>query len=235
MVCSPRATLSSVVARPRSLDAAILIVFISSVCSAGFLMTRVGQLAALDQQVRTLESFGAIVTDDRYAQLRSWVPYWPAIAAATIVIGWPLLWVLLAAVIKAVGNVLGGRGLARRNDEQQVARRRVTFAQVLTIVVHASAVLALRSMIAAPVNYARESLGGATSLTMVLPAFGESTLAARVVGAVDIFVVWWVVLVAIGLSILYEMRPLSAAIWLLGAYAAGVLALALTMALRGGM
>ena len=58
MVRSPRATLTSAVAHPRSLDLAILIVVISAVCSAGFLMTRVGQLAALDQQVRQLESFG---------------------------------------------------------------------------------------------------------------------------------------------------------------------------------
>ena len=36
-------------------------------------MTRVGQLAALDQQVRQLESFGAIVvTDETYAELRRW-------------------------------------------------------------------------------------------------------------------------------------------------------------------
>ena len=58
MVRSPRATLTSAVRNPRSLDLAILIVAISAVCSAGFLMTRVGQLAALDQQVRQLESFG---------------------------------------------------------------------------------------------------------------------------------------------------------------------------------
>ncbi|MEO5740573.1 MAG: hypothetical protein ABIS29_08265, partial [Vicinamibacterales bacterium] len=52
MVRSPRATLTSVIENPRSLDLAVLIVAISAVCSAGFLMTRVGRLAALDQQVR---------------------------------------------------------------------------------------------------------------------------------------------------------------------------------------
>jgi hypothetical protein len=227
MVRSPRATLSSIVARPRSLDAAIIILLISSVCSAGFLMTRVGRLAALDHLVRQLESFGAIVTDERYAQLRSWLPYWPAIIAAAIVIGWPFLWVSLAAVIKVIANTLSRRSPG--------LRRRVTFAQVLAIVVHSSAVLALRSVIAAPVNYARESLGGATSLSMVLPAFGESTFAARLIAAVDIFIVWWVVLVALGLGILYDTRAHFVAIWLLGAYAAGAVAVALTMVLRGGL
>ena len=100
---------------------------------------------------------------------------------------------------------------------------------------HASAILALRSAVAAPINYARESLGGATSLRMVLPAFGESTFPARLLGAVDIFVVWWMVLIAMGLGILYETRTSAIARWLFGAYAGGAAALALTQALRGGI
>ena len=149
MLRSPRATLNSVVVQPRSIDLAILIVFIAGVCSAGFLMTRVGQLAALDQQVRQLESFGAVINDETYAELRRWVPYRPVISAAVILMGWPGLWVALAAIAKAVGN--------------HTSRRQVTFAQVHAVIVHASAVFALRSVIAAPVNYARESIGGATS------------------------------------------------------------------------
>jgi hypothetical protein len=106
---------------------------------------------------------------------------------------------------------------------------------VLTVIVHASSVLALRSMIAAPVNYARESLGGATSLSVLMPAFGESTFPARLLGAVDVFVVWWVVLVAMGFGILYETRAVSVARWLLCAYTAGAVVLAITQALRGGV
>jgi hypothetical protein len=221
MVRSPRATLNSVVISPRSIDLAILIVFIAAVCSVGFLMTRVGQLAALDQQVRQLESFGAVINDDTYAELRRWVPYRPAISAALIVIGWPLWWVSLTAILKAIGD--------------RTSSKQPTFAQVLAVVVHASSVLALRSMIAAPVNYARESIGGATSLSVLLPAFGESTFPARLLGAVDVFVLWWVVLVAMGFGILYETRTVSVARWLLCAYTAGAVVLAITQALRGGV
>jgi hypothetical protein len=183
-------------------------------------MTPVGRLAALDQQVRQLESFGMLVTDERYDQLRRILPYRPAINAAFILLGWPVLWLLTAAVLQTLGN-----GLARR----------ATFAQVLTIVVHASSVLALRAMVALPINVARESLGGATSLGVIMPAFGESTFAARLVGAVDLFALWWLALVAMGLGILYEVRTIPIARWLLGAYAGGALALALTQALRGGL
>jgi len=106
---------------------------------------------------------------------------------------------------------------------------------VLTVIVHASAIFAVRAIVALPINYARESLGGATSLSMVMPAFGESTFPARLLGAIDIFIVWWVVLVALGLSILYHTRTLPIARWLFGAYAGGAAALALTQALRGGI
>ena len=221
MVRSPRATLADVVRNPRSLDLGVLIVVISAACSAGFLLTRVGQLAALDQQVRQLESLGAVITDQRYEDLRALVPYRPAISAAFIVIGWPLLWLAAARAIQQVGR-RAGRGEA-------------SFAQVLAVVVHASAILAVRALVAAPLNYARESLGGATSLSMVMPAFGESTFPARLLGAVDIFIVWWVVLIAMGLSILYQTRTLPIARWLFGAYAGGAAALALTQAFRGGI
>ena len=221
MLRTPRATLKSAIAQPRSLDLGLLVVAISAVCSAGFLLTDVGRLAALDQQVRQLESFGTVVTDDTYAQIRSWVPYRPAISAGIILIGWPALWMAVAAIVKAAGD--------------RVSARRATFAHVLTVIVHASAVFALRSIVAAPVNYARESLGGATSLSLIMPAFGESTVPARLLGAVDLFVLWWMALVAIGLGILYGTRTVPIARWLLGAYAAGAAALALTQALRGGI
>ena len=226
MIRTPRATLASAIADPRSMDLAVLIVVVSAVCSAGFLMTRVGQLAALDQQVRQLESFGATVDDGTYEALRHLVPYRPLISAAITVVGWPVLWVLLAWTLHWVGNPVMGQGSAAS------ARTR---AQVLTVVVHASAVFAVRSLVAAPIDYARESLGGATSLSVVMPAFGESTFPARLLGAVDIFAVWWVVLVAMGLSILYRTRTLPIARWLFGAYAGGAAAIALTQALRGGM
>jgi hypothetical protein len=221
MIRSPHATLSRAVARPRSFDLAVLILGIVVVCSVGFLMTSVGRLAALDQQVRILESLGAVVTDDAYDQLRRWQPYRPALNAGVIVAGWPLLWICAAAIISVVGHRAG--------------QGRATFGQVLTVLVHASAVFAVRALIATPIDYQRESLGGSTSLFMLMPGFGESSFGARLLAAVDIFAVWWVVLVAMGLSILYQTRTIRVARWLFGAYAAGVATLALTQALRGGI
>src|SRR3984893_7547976 len=104
MVRSPRTTLAGVIASPRSLDLAILIVAVSVACSVTFLMTRVGRLAALDQQVRQLESVGTIVTDTLYAKLRGWERYRPLLSAVGIAVGWPVAWACTAGLLCAIGN-----------------------------------------------------------------------------------------------------------------------------------
>jgi hypothetical protein len=223
MVRSPRGTLAAVIVHPRSLDLAVLIVAISTVCSVSFLLTRVGELAGLDQHVRQLESLGVAVTDQLYAQLRGWEPYQPLLSALGIMAGWPALLIGLAAVIRAVGQ----RYMVRVSGP--------TFDQIITVLVHASSVLALRAVVALPINYMRESLGGATSFATFLPGLGDATFAARLLGAIDVFVVWWVLLVALGFGMLYQTRAMTIARWLFGAYATGAAALALTQALRGGV
>jgi hypothetical protein len=220
MLRSPRRTLAAGIARPRSLDLALLIVLIAATCSVGFLLTRVGRLAALDQEVRQLESVGTVVTDHTYGEVREWERYRPLISVAAILVGWPLMWAASAALIQAAGKRTA---------------RDVTYAQVFTVLVYASSVFALRAVVAAPVNYMRESLGGATSLAVLVPGLGDATFAARLFGAIDIFALWWVALVAVGLGMLYRTRATSIARWLLGAYATGAAALALTQALRGGV
>jgi Yip1 domain len=225
VVRSPRETLAAAGSQPRSLDLAVLIVLISAACSVGFLMTRVGRLAALDQQVRQLESLGIVVDDQLYSQVRQWQRYRPALSAAGILVGWPGGWALTAALIQTIGK--------RRRMEPSPTS--VSFAQVFSVIVHASSVLAVRSIVALPLNYMNESIGGNTSLGALIPGLGSSSFVARLFGAVDLFVLWWFLLVALGLGILYRVRPLSIARWLLGAYATGAAALALTQALRGGV
>jgi hypothetical protein len=235
MVRSPRATLSAAIARPRSFDLAVLIVTVSTVCSVSFLMTGVGRLAALDQLVRQLESLGTVVDDQLYARLRDWERYRPVLSALGIIVGWPVLWIGGAALIKAIGAV----GVAAAGSIEAIGNRpgraQATFAQVLTVLVHASSVLVLGAIVALPIDYLRESLGGATSLATMLPGVGNGSFAGRLFGAIDVFVLWWAVLAALGLGMLYQTRTMTIARWLLGAYATGAAALALTQSLRGGV
>lgn len=235
MLTAPRTTLAEVVVRPRSVDLAMIVLFISATSSVTFLSTRVGRLAALDQQVRQLESVGTSVSDELYSRLLALQPYQPLLGVATVLVGWPILWLLVAAVLRAAYNVGTGIRPSISSGRHELVEGHASFAQVLAVVVHAASVFAVRAVVAWPIDYAQESRGGATTLGTLFPMLGDATVVARLLGAIDLFAIWWIALLALGLSILYQRRATSFARGLFGTYAAGATLLAITQAVRGGI
>jgi hypothetical protein len=106
---------------------------------------------------------------------------------------------------------------------------------VLAVVVHANVVLALRHLVAAPVNYARESMASPTTLVLFFTMLDEGSVPARFFGLIDIFVFWWLVVLAIGASVLYRGRTRTFAAQFIGIYIAVALLLAGAMAWLGGV
>src|SRR5438552_2104416 len=70
VLTAPRTTYADVAARPRALGVMVVALVVSVTAVATFLSTEVGQRAALDQQLRTMESFGIKVTDAAYERLQ---------------------------------------------------------------------------------------------------------------------------------------------------------------------
>ena len=103
--------------------------------------------------------------------------------------------VLTVAVAALIFVVFRGKG-----------DRTVSYSQVLSVMAHASVILAIRQIVAAPVSFARETTASATSLGVWFPALDQASPIARFVGALDVFVIWWVVLVALGVAVLYERQ-----------------------------
>jgi len=187
---------------------------------AVFLATGVGQVALVDQWERTALAFGQDVDDARYAEFQALSRNGPLYGVATALVGGPVLTVAIAALIFGVFRGKGGRT--------------VSYSQVLAVMAHASVILAIRQMVAAPVSFARETTASATSLGVWFPALDQASPLARFVGAVDVFVIWWVVLVALGVAVLYERQARRLAAAFLGVYAGVALLLAATMTALGG-
>ena len=61
-------------------------------------------------------------------------------------------------------------------------------------------VLAIQQLVAVPLHYLRESLTSPTNLAVFLPNVEDGTAAARLLGAVDLFGLWWIWLLALGLA-----------------------------------
>jgi hypothetical protein len=184
------------------------------------LATDVGRTALVDQWERTVLSFGQDVDDARYAEFQSLSGTGPLYAVAMALIYGPVLTVAVASLVFVMF-----RG---RTD------RVVSYSQVLSVIAHASVILAIRQVLAAPISYLRETTASATSLGAWFPALDAVSAVGRFVGALDVFVLWWVVLLALGVAALYERRARPLAVTFLGVYAGVALLLAATMTALGG-
>ena len=192
----------------------------AAVCGVVLMQTGVGRQALVDQWERTALAFGREVPDERYAALVAMSEYGSAYALISAAVSVPVLSCAVAAIIFIVFT-----GFAAGS---------ATFTQVLAIVAHGSVLLALRQVVAAPFNYARETLASPTTLGQLFPVFDEMSPAARFLGAVDLFLVWWVIVLAIGTAVLYRRSARSTASAFVGAYLGFAALLAISIAVAGG-
>ncbi|OFV94032.1 MAG: hypothetical protein A3G76_09710 [Acidobacteria bacterium RIFCSPLOWO2_12_FULL_65_11] len=204
VLTSPRATYADVVARPRALGVMVVVLMISISALVTFLSTEVGRQAVLDQQLRAIESFGITVNDATYERLQQAGSRAPVIGALgqafSLLIGALAVSGIALAVVHAV---LGAR---------------VTFKQVFAVVAHSGVVLTLQSLFVLPLDYVRETLASPTTLAAFMPVLDESSFVARLLGSIDLFVIWWLISLAIGLGVLSQHRTAPIATAMLVAY-----------------
>jgi hypothetical protein len=193
---------------------------VTAVSQALLYQTEVGQVALVDQWERTALAFGQDVDDARYAELQALSRSGPLYGVAFALANGPVLTVAIAVVVFLT--------FRPRGDQP------VSFSQVLAVTAYASVILALRQLVSIPVSVAREATGGATSLGLWFPALDTASFGGRFVGALDIFVIWWVIVLAMGVGILYQRQGRTLAAALLGAYVGVALLVAVTMTALGG-
>ena len=223
VVGRPRATFATIVRAPAWISALVTTTIVTFVCSAAFLRTPVGQQALVDQWERTAFAFGQSVDDAAYDRMEARVAR-P---------GFRLTYVTVTTL--ASGPVAAGAlALFFRLVLNRTTGRQASLGQVLAIVSHAGFVLALRQVVATPVDYVRESTTNPATLAQFFSMLDETSWAARVLGAIDLLVVWWLLVLAIGLSTLYPRSAGRLTLVFTGAYLVIALLAALTMAVSGG-
>lgn len=210
VIVSPAATLTGVAANPRWIGMMAIVAIVTAVCTGAFLSTEVGRQALLDEQVNRMEAFGLTVSDAQYERMQQSMRFSAYLGAGQFLVFIPLVMAVLAGILYGIFNA-GLGGDAR-------------YKQVLAIVAHAGALTAIQQVFVTPLNYARESMSSPTNLTVFLPMLDESSFLARLLGTIDLFVLWWVVVLAIGMAVLYRRRTSSILTGFLVAY--GVIAVA---------
>jgi hypothetical protein len=181
----PRATMAEVVRHPAFITTWVVVLLVVAVCAGLLLSTPIGRQLLVDERVRVAEAMGGRIDDAAYARLQNDPP-----VSIYLTSGGRLLLTPPVTMVVAFGVW----ALARRDGAA------VTFVTALAITVHATVVLALQQVIATPLHYAYESLANPTNLAGVLRVFDEGSWPARLLGSIDVFGLWWLWLISIGLG-----------------------------------
>ena len=220
VITSPKATYRSIVAHPKWLGVLALTTVIVALFTSLPMTTPEGQQAWLDQQVRQREAWGGQVDDAQYEGMRKTAAFTPYITAGFIIVVSPIFAVIISGILFAVFNAaMGGEA---------------SFKQVFTVVASAGAVSALSAVFSGTINYFRGAVGSAANVAVLLPMVDENSFAGRLLGMIDIFFVWWLVVLAIGLGVLYRRRTQPIATGLFVVYGVVALCVAVVMSSFGG-
>ena len=220
VIFAPRATYAGVARHPRLLGALTAVIVISGVATYTFLSTEVGRQAALEQQLSAMASFGVHPTAEQLQQIERRSASGAVFAVAAQIVLIPAVSLLVAGIALAVFTAaLGGDA---------------SFRQVYAIVVHSWFIPAVTTLFVLPLNYARGSLSGSTSLAIFAPMLDEAGFAGRLLGAIDLVRIWWLISLAIGLGVLYQRRTAPIAGVLLALYGAIALLMAGVMTSLSG-
>ena len=237
----PRVTFTAILQAPSWAPVLLATTTIAFLCGMGFLRTEVGRQALVDQWERTAIAFGQPVDDASYARMEETAAngsFSVLYAAATALANGPALVIAISGLLFFVLNRRGAdRGNERGADpgnHRGADPSGPRYLHLLTVVSYAGVILALRQVIATPIDYVRESIASPTTLVQFFTMLDESSPLARFLGVIDLFVVWWIVVLAIGVSVLYQRPTRRLALAFTGAYVALALLAALAMAVSGG-
>jgi hypothetical protein len=215
IITSPGDTFRAVVAHPRWLGMLIVVMVIVALGQALPLTTEAGKEAALRTQVEWMEGFGMQVSNQAYEAMRARMSMAPITTPIGVLIFGPIMEVIFAGILFVIFNVAMGGG--------------ASFKQMFALLVHSSVISALQALFTGPLNYFRGSVSSATSLAVLLPMVEAKSFVGRVLAGTDLFLIWRLVVLAIGLAVLYKRRTQPIAMTLLAIYAVLVLGFAAIM------
>ena len=202
--------MAEVVRHPAFITTWVVVLLVVAVCGGLLLSTPVGQQALVDERVRVTEALGRAGgrrgVRARCRQIRRCLVY---LTSGGRLLLTPPVTILVAAGLLALARIDGAA---------------LSFTTALAIAVHVSVVLALQQVVATPLHYVRESLTSPTNVAGILPMFDEGTWPARLFGTIDVFGLWWMWLLSVGLAAATS-EPARRYFWRLMAVYVGVAAI----------
>ena len=224
IIFSPRPTYESVAAAPKWVGMLVVTTLIAAIFNVLPLTTEDGRQAAVEKQIgatkSVLQAFGRTMTPEVEAQIEASVARLPYRTGISIIVFSPIVTAVIAGICFVIFKVaLGGES---------------RFKQVFAVVVHAGVISALSALFSGIVNYFRGGIGGVTNLSALLPMVSEQSFIGNLLGTIDIFLIWWIIALAVGLAVLYRRRTQPIALSFFGLYALIAIVIAVVKSSMGG-
>lgn len=202
---APRAAYTAVAARPRALGVLVLVIVIMAAAQFVFLSTETGRNATMDQQISAVRAFGVTVTDQMMQQIQSRMAYARYTTPISLAVILPIFAALVSGLVLMIFTAVMGGG--------------ATYKQVFAVVVHSQLIGVLQQLFTLPIAYARQEIVSPTRLAVFFPMLSDQSFLYYLFSAVDLFYLWSVVNLSIGIAVLYKRRTGPVATALLGVYA----------------
>jgi len=201
---SPRATFESIVAHPQWVVILLLLTLVVAGAMYAFLSTPTGLQAMVDDAVLRQERTGTTVSDAQYQGMLQSGWLFKSIAVGSALFVGPLFTMLIAAVLFGVyGAMLGGGG---------------SYKQTMAVVAHSGVVSTLGYLVGLVIGFFKGTMSGATNLGVLFPMIAEESFLSRFLGTIDLVWVWYLIVLAIGLGVLFRRTTSSIAMALFGLY-----------------
>lgn len=207
MLTAPRATFENVVKAPRPVGILFICALVIGIAQTIPQLDEGVRQSQLDMQVRFTERItGQPVTPEARTQMEQRQKVGAYFTVVGTLIFTPIITLIFTALYWVVFNaVLGGTA---------------AFKQVLAVVTHAQVIGALGYLIAAPIQYmqGRITVGGPFNLGALVSSLPDGNMIKLILTSTNIFMIWSIVVTAIGLAALYHRKTLNIAIGLFVVY-----------------
>jgi hypothetical protein len=216
---SPDRVFRDLAARPRWVGA-FLTVLLFSIVSTQAIYPLIEQ--ARNDQILNSPRYTEQQAQDMIAQINAAPPAVARTFATVMVAFSQMIWLLVLAGLRIFGcNVtLGGEG---------------SFSKMLSVAAHASLVTIPRTVLTVPLMLSKQSLQVATSLQVLLPVDQWGTPIGVLLGAVDVFYIWTISLIVMGITAVYGFTKGKAATLVVSIYLLIIVVFMGLSALFGGM
>jgi hypothetical protein len=186
---SPEPTMQDIAARPSWILPLVVVALVSSV-SAFFLKDTIlqTQLEAMEKRNMTTEQIEQ-ARPMMEKMMTYTVPLMPLIFT-------PVMYLAIAGVLMFVGNViLGGE---------------TKFSTLFSVTCWSGIITVLSSLVNVPLMVNRQTMESATSLSLFLSPDNKETFLYNLFSKIDLFWIWWVVVLGFGFAAVYKFSTRKA-------------------------